>query len=34
MTPTTPGYYNRPLGTVQYSEEADFDSTTPRVTLD
>jgi outer membrane receptor protein involved in Fe transport len=33
-TPASPNYYNRPLGTVQYNEEADFDSTTPRVTLD
>jgi outer membrane receptor protein involved in Fe transport len=32
--PGNPAYYNRPLGTVQYNEEADFDSTTPRVTLD
>jgi outer membrane receptor protein involved in Fe transport len=32
--PGVPGFYNRPLGTVQYDEEAEFDSTTPRVTLD
>lgn len=32
--PGNPAYYNRWLGTVQYKEEAKFDSTTPRVTLD
>jgi outer membrane receptor protein involved in Fe transport len=32
--PGNPAYYNRPLGTAQYNEEADFDATTPRVTLD
>jgi outer membrane receptor protein involved in Fe transport len=34
ITPTNPLYYNRPLGTVLYDQEAKFDSTTPRVTLD
>jgi outer membrane receptor protein involved in Fe transport len=34
ILPGDPRFYNRPLGTVQYKEEADFDSTTPRVTLD
>jgi outer membrane receptor protein involved in Fe transport len=34
ILPGDPRFYNRPIGTVQYNEEADFDSTTPRVTLD
>jgi len=34
IQPGNPAYYNRPLGTVQYNEEAKFDSTTPRITLD
>lgn len=34
MQPGNPSYYSRPLGTVQYNEEAKFDSTTPRLTLD
>jgi outer membrane receptor protein involved in Fe transport len=32
--PGNPAYYNRPLGTVQYIQEVEFDSTTPRITLD
>ena len=34
VPPTSPNYYSRPLGTVQYKEEAKFDSTTPRLTVD
>jgi outer membrane receptor protein involved in Fe transport len=34
MGPGNPLYYNKPLGTVNYNEKADFDSTTPRITLD
>jgi outer membrane receptor protein involved in Fe transport len=34
IVPGDPRFYNRPLGTVQYKEEADFNSTTPRITLD
>jgi outer membrane receptor protein involved in Fe transport len=32
--PGNPLFYSNPLGTVNYNEKADFDSTTPRVTLD
>lgn len=32
--PGNPAYYNRWLGAVQYNEEAKFDSTTPRITVD
>jgi outer membrane receptor protein involved in Fe transport len=34
ITPTSPNYYNRPLGTPLYGDEVKFTSTTPRVTLD
>ena len=34
MQPGNPLFYNNPLGTVNYNEKADFDSTTPRITLD
>ncbi|NJD32888.1 MAG: TonB-dependent receptor [Gammaproteobacteria bacterium] len=34
MRPGMTGFYNKPLGTVNYHESADFNSTTPRITLD
>ena len=34
IRPGNPAFYNKPRGTVNYKEEADFDSTTPRITLD
>jgi len=34
VQPGNPAFYNNPLGTVNYNEKADFDSTTPRITLD
>ena len=32
--PGVPGYYDNPLGTVQFDDEIKFNSTTPRITLD